>query len=87
MFYVYILNNQQTDRFYIGSTNNIKRRLAEHLKGKTRTTKILKTFKLVYLEEYETEKEAREREKKLKSYKSKKYIKWMINKNGPVAQW
>jgi putative endonuclease len=80
MFYLYILKNEVTDRFYIGSTNNLERRLKEHLKGKTRTTRVLKTNKLVYKEEYKSEKEARDREKKLKSYKSKKYIEWLISK-------
>ena len=83
MFYLYILKNEETDRFYIGSTNNLDRRLKEHLKGKTRTMRILKTDKLVYSEEYLTEKEARLREKKLKSYKSKKYIKWLIGNRRP----
>jgi putative endonuclease len=81
MFLVYILKNEKTNKYYIGSTDNIKRRLKEHLAGKTRTTKILKTDKLVYTEKYKTLIEARNREKKLKSYKSKKYIEWLINKN------
>lgn len=79
MFYLYILQNETTDRYYIGSTNNLERRLKEHLRGKTRTTRILHTDKLVYFEEYSIEKDARNREKKLKSYKSKKYIKWLIS--------
>ena len=85
MFYLYILKNESTERFYIGSTSNLSRRLKQHLSGKTRTTRILKTFKLVYKEEYNTLLEARTREKKLKSYKSRKYLEWLIN-NGPVAQ-
>ncbi len=85
MFYTYILNNPLTDRYYIGSTNNIDRRIKQHSKGYTRTSNILKTFKLVYTEEFETVKEARDREKQLKSYKSKKYIKWLIqDKNSKI---
>ena len=85
MFYLYILNNPETDRFYIGSTNNLKNRLQQHISGKTRTTKVLKTFNLVYFEEYKTSIEARDREKKLKSYKSKKYLKWLIEtKNSKI---
>ncbi len=85
MFNLYILKNEQTGRFYVGSTNDLSRRLKQHLSGKTRTTRVLKTFKLVYKEEYNTLLEARNREKKLKSYKSRKYLNWLIN-NGPVAQ-
>ena len=83
MFYMYILWNQEKDRYYIGSTRNLTRRLKQHLAGYTRTTRVLKTDKLVYYEEYKQESEAREREKQLKSYKSKKYIKWLIDSKGP----
>lgn len=78
MSFVYILRNSKTDRYYIGLTNDLNRRLDQHVKGRTRTTKILQTFELAYSEEYKTIEEAIIREKKLKSYKSKKYIKWLI---------
>lgn len=85
MPYLYILNNPVTDRYYIGSTTNLKKRIQQHISGKTRTTKVLKTYHLVYVEEYKTELEARNREKKLKSYKSKKYLKWLIEtKNSKI---
>lgn len=80
MFWMYILHNPETDRFYIGSTNDLERRLSQHIKGYTRTTRILETYRLVYKEQFSTLEEARLREKKLKSYKSKKYIKWLISK-------
>ena len=76
---MYILKNESTNRYYIGSTNNLERRLRQHKSGLTRTTKILQTDKLVYKEEFVSIVEARLREKKLKSYKSKKYIEWLIN--------
>ena len=83
MFYLYILKNLQTGRYYIGSTNDLTRRLTQHKQGRTRTTRILQTDTLVYNEEYNTLVEARTREKKLKSYKSKRYIEWLIeNKLG-----
>lgn len=79
MFQVYMLKNQETGRFYIGSTNNLERRLKQHKLGTTRTTRILKTDTLVYTEEHSTLFEARSREKKLKSYKSRKYLEWLIS--------
>jgi len=57
------------------------RRLKQHASGSTRTTRVLGTNQLVYEEEFGNIKEARLREKQLKSYKSKKYIKQLINKN------
>lgn len=80
MYWLYILRNESTNRYYIGSTSDLERRLQQHVRGDTRTTRILGTNKLVYTEEFETLIEAREREKKLKSYKSRKYIEWLINK-------
>lgn len=82
MCWVYILNNPETDRFYIGSTCDLEKRLKQHKAGNTRTTKILKAFDLVYAEYFESADLAREREKILKSYKSKKYIKWLIDSEG-----
>ena len=67
---IYILRNSETDRYYIGSTKDLVRRLKQHKAGYTRTTRILKTYELVYKEDYDNIDEARLREKKLKSYKS-----------------
>lgn len=64
--YLYILKNIDTGRYYIGSTSNLERRIKQHKSGKTRTTKILKTFSLVYSEKYENLIDARMREKKIK---------------------
>lgn len=82
MPFVYILKNKTTGRYYIGSTDNMERRLKQHKSGYSRTTKILGTNDLVYKEEFKDITEARLREKKLKSYKSKKYIEWLIMNQG-----
>ena len=39
MFYVYILKEKSKNHFYIGSTNNLNRRLKEHLNSSGGTTK------------------------------------------------
>ena len=85
MAWVYILCNSKTNRYYVGSTIDIERRLKQHKSGNTQTTRILGTKELVYIEEYNNVQEARIREKQIKSYKSKKYIIKLIN-TGPVAQ-
>ena len=86
MYWLYILANKVTDRYYIGSTDNLSRRLKQHLAGSVRTTKILGIKELVFTEEYNSLEEARLREKKLKSYKSKKYIKWLISNNSLLGR-
>ena len=80
MCWVYVLKNEETNRYYIGSTVSLEKRVREHIRGSTRITRILKTFALVYKEEFTDILSARIREKKLKSYKSRKYIEWLINK-------
>jgi len=39
MWYVYFLENKSHQFLYIGSTNDLKRRLAEHNRGLSRATK------------------------------------------------
>jgi putative endonuclease len=82
MSWLYILTNTESGRFYIGSTTDLTRRISQHRKGLTRTTRVLGTFELVYKEKFNTITEARLRERKLKSYKSKKYIQWLIDNTG-----
>lgn len=81
MSYCYITKSRKNGKFYIGSTTDLNRRLRQHQLGHTRTTKILEAFDLVYFEEFDNIQEARNREKKLKSYKSHKYIEWLIGKD------
>lgn len=81
MCWLYILRSEN-GRYYIGSTKNLERRLKQHRLGYTRTTKVLKTNELVYKEEFDNITLARIREKQLKSYKSKRYIEWLIDKSG-----
>ncbi len=39
MYYVYILHSKIHDRFYVGHTNSIERRLKEHNEGRNPSTK------------------------------------------------
>ena len=67
MFYVYLLGSQKDKEFYyIGSTNDLRRRFKEHNDGKTFSTKRFRPFDLVYYEAYKAEKDARKRESNLK---------------------
>ena len=75
MYYVYVLLSEKDGRFYTGSTNDLKRRLDEHNAGKVESTKRRKPFLPIYYEAWINEKDARQREKYLKSGMGKKYIK------------
>lgn len=77
MGYVYILKGANS-RFYIGSTINLKRRLAQHEKGHTATTKQLPQFQLAFHQSYPSLLAARRIEKKLKRMKRKDYLEKII---------
>lgn len=64
--WVYILKSLKDNKLYIGSTNNLKKRLLEHNNGNVFSTKYRKPFILIYYEAYKAEKDARKREKNLK---------------------
>lgn len=59
MAYVYILQDKLSRKIYIGSTINLRARMKQHLKKN-------KNWILIYYEAYRQEKDAREREQKLK---------------------
>ena len=61
MHYTYVLKRQKNE-WYIGYTNDLRRRVAEYQKEGP--------CKLVYYEAYQSEKAARDRERKLKYYGS-----------------
>ncbi len=68
MFYVYILKSRKDNKRYIGSTNDLRRRMEEHADGKIFSTKNRRPLVLIYYEAFRSEKDARTREQKLKNY-------------------
>ena len=65
MFYVYVLEDKRGN-FYTGSTHDLKKRLDEHNKGMNTSTKN-QVWKVVYYEACLDERDARRREKWLKT--------------------
>jgi putative endonuclease len=80
MFFVYIIRSIKTKRYYIGCTKDIERRLKEHNNNKTFSLKNRGPFELIYKEKYLTLKEARVRERQIKSYKSGNAFKKLIKR-------
>lgn len=74
MHYTYILFSKKDNQMYTGSTNNLKLRLEEHQKGRVASTKDRRPLMLIYYEACMQEKDARRREKVLKSYRGKMFI-------------
>ena len=79
MHYVYIIQSTTSGKYYIGSTNNIDKRLKEHNKNITRSTKYKGPWKLIHKEEFPFKQDALSREKQIKSYKSGRAFKELIS--------
>ena len=79
MAFLYILQSQSTQRFYIGSTNDLARRLSEHERGHSLATRGRGPWKLVYQEEFPQLQYARRRELEIKRWKSSKLVRALIN--------
>ena len=78
-YFVYILKSLKNDRYYIGVSNNLERRLSDHNKGFSKATKPNRPYVLVYNEEYINRKEAYGRESALKKLKSRKALEKLMN--------
>ena len=82
-YYVYILTNQNHTVLYIGVTNDLARRVAEHKADVHEGfTKRYKVNKLVYFEESPSITAAIEREKQLKAGSRAKKLA-LINESNP----
>ncbi|MGM0408933.1 MAG: GIY-YIG nuclease family protein [Bacteroidota bacterium] len=74
-YFTYILFSEKLNRYYIGSSQNITKRLERHNAGATKSIKAGRTWKIVYFEEYNTKAEAMKRENYIKRMKSKTFVK------------
>ena len=73
MYYVYLIENSDGDR-YIGYTSDLKRRLQEHRDGRSfYTSKKRCDWRIIYYEAYLNKEIAIKREKVLKRDRSKLY--------------
>ena len=75
--FVYILKNKE-GKFYVGSTSDIRRRVKQHQRGHTQTTRNMSSFDTVLVQEYPTLEAARKVELKIKRLKRKEYIARMV---------
>ncbi|MFH1360456.1 MAG: GIY-YIG nuclease family protein [Candidatus Omnitrophota bacterium] len=78
MAYVYILVSEKNKRYYIGSTENLDKRIKEHNFGKVISTKGWRPLKLAFKQEYDNISAAQKVELHLKKLKRKDYIETII---------
>ena len=84
-YFAYVLLNTENKKIYIGQTSDLKNRLMRHnrLKKSKITSYSSKNlgkgfWKLVYCEEYNLRKQVIIREKQLKSYQGRLFIKGLL---------
>lgn len=80
MFTVYILHSTIRNRYYVGCSENVERRLSEHNSGKVSSTKAYLPWQIIYKEDFENVGEAYKREKEIKSYKGGYKFKELIKR-------
>ena len=82
-FLVYVLFSEVHNKIYVGQTHNLENRLQMHNspenEGWTRTWQ---PWRLIYQEELSSRSEALKREKELKSYRGREFIREMLKRRG-----
>ncbi len=70
MYYVYVLLSHKDNGYYIGYSADLKLRYREHQEGLVDSTQNRRPVELIYYEAYKDERQARQRELKLKQFGS-----------------
>ncbi|RPJ28154.1 MAG: GIY-YIG nuclease family protein [Chloroflexi bacterium] len=74
LFFVYILRSQRLERYYVGSTENVEKRLHEHNSGKSASTRAGMPWELIHTECFRTRSEAMLQERKIKARGIGRYL-------------
>lgn len=74
-YYIYILRSDKDNNFYVGYTENLKLRFEQHTKGQVSSTKERRPLTLIYSEACLSKKDALHREKYLKTYLGRMFLK------------
>ena len=81
MYSIYILFSLKTNKYYVGSTDDLQRRLKHHNGGSTPSTKSgAPNWEIRYTEAVPDRAAALKRELEIKKKKSRNYIEWLIQK-------
>ncbi|MFC1825306.1 GIY-YIG nuclease family protein [Thermodesulfobacteriota bacterium] len=75
MYYTYVLLSKKDGKFYTGFTQDLRLRFEQHTKGQVESTKDRRPLELIYYEACLNRSDATHREKYLKTYHGKAFIK------------
>ncbi len=73
-FYVYVLESIKDKKRYIGFATNLKKRIEEHKKGLSFSTKPRLPMKLIYFEACTNEEDAKRREEYFKTTRGRRFL-------------
>ena len=79
IFRVYIIYSCSLDKYYVGYTTDLEKRLADHNTGISTFTSKAADWELKFSETYPSRELAMLRERQIKRKKSRKYVEWLIN--------
>jgi putative endonuclease len=74
MFYIYLIESEKNERYYIGQTSNLEERIKYHNSNRSKYTKNKGPWKLIGYKKYDTRSEAMNEEKKVKGMKNREYL-------------
>ncbi|MEX2563762.1 MAG: GIY-YIG nuclease family protein [Candidatus Paceibacterota bacterium] len=74
-YYVYVLYSVKDTNLYVGFTRDLKSRFEDHQKGIVPSTRDRAPLKLIYYEAYVSKSDAVHREKYLKTYHGRFFLK------------
>jgi len=77
MFFVYVLRSAKDKKRYIGVTENLSRRIAEHNSGLVKSTRQRRPLELLYYEEFNNKEDALKKESFYKSGAGRALLKEM----------
>ena len=75
MYYTHVLKSEVDGKMYVGYTENLNLRFKQHNHGKVTSTKNRKPLILIYYEACLCQEDALKREKYLKTYYGKMFLK------------
>ena len=73
-YYIYVLLSGRDKKLYTGYTEDLKSRFEQHSKGQVLSTKERRPLELIYSEACLDKKDAMHREKYLKTYLGKQFL-------------
>lgn len=78
-YFLYILQSEIKETYYIGASDDPEKRCFFHNRDSKGYTQRYRPWKIIYIHPFDTKEEALAAERKVKGWKSKKMIRYLID--------